>query len=479
MRKLFLAVIVLSLVSNHYVYAETTQTTTVTCVDTVVPVVTENSPIEGDTTTTTTTTTNCTTTVVTTVTTPESTTTTTSVSENLTDSGNILTNSTFGSGTSFSSTGWEIEDAHSHPAYPNAGGSSSPTVGGSVAAEDDTVIKQTVNSVKTKTGMSDAEIKNGFRSTLKARIWFWNNYGQTVWLRQRVTGHGGTTTTQTRTITVDGCGYNNCGEWTNYDDTYIQGANNSSDFAIEVEVSNDVHNYTGHGHLGPDIDDIELNIHHNEITTTTQTVAASTSSSTESTVATTVAVVEEIEYCWQKTPSTCVDQPGLDEITEDVDTAIEEIAIEEIEEITVIEVVNLDVVEIEIIEVTMDEAMDMELSFEPEQSFEEAFTSIIEEAGMEQEFSDALAEENITEEQFFEEVQDVMAEEMGTPEVTMETPTVIEDTPIVEESPIEETPMIEEAPIEEEMPIEEAPMEEEVQNTACLLYTSPSPRDRG
>ena len=61
-----------------------------------------------------------------------------------------------------------------------------------------------------------------------------------------------------------------------------------------------------------------------------------------------------------------------------------------------------------------------------------------------------LAEENITEEQFFEEVQDVMAEEMGTPEVTMETPTVIEDTPVIEEAPIvEETPMIEEAPIEE------------------------------
>ena len=82
MRKLFIAVLVFALVGNHYVYAETTQTTTVTCVDTVVPVVSENSPIEGDTTTTTTTTTNCTTTVVTVVTTPASTTTTTSVSEN-------------------------------------------------------------------------------------------------------------------------------------------------------------------------------------------------------------------------------------------------------------------------------------------------------------------------------------------------------------------------------------------------------------
>ena len=136
MRKLFIAVLVFALVGNHYVYAETTQTTTVTCVDTVVPVVSENSPIEGDTTTTTTTTTNCTTTVVTTVTTPASTTTTTVVSENLTDSGNILTNSTFGSGTTFDGSGWTFheENPHSHPAQPNYGGSDSPTVGGAIAA---------------------------------------------------------------------------------------------------------------------------------------------------------------------------------------------------------------------------------------------------------------------------------------------------------------------------------------------------------
>ena len=439
MRKLFLAVLVFSLVSNHYVYSETTQTTTVTCVDTVVPVVSENSPIEGDTTTTTTTTTNCTTTVVTTVTTPASTTTTTVVSENLTDSGKILTNSTFGSGTTFDGSGWTFheENPHSHPAQPNYGGSDSPTVGGAIAAENDTTIGQTVSSVKTATGMSDAEIKNGFKSTLKAKIWFWNHYKNVVILKQIITDNDGNTTTQTRTITDTGCSGSNCGTWSDYDDTYIQGTNTADDFSIEVEISTEttsLPNYTGH--LGPDIDDVELNILHNEVTQTTQTVPESSTSSTESTVATTVAVVEEIEYCWQKTQSTCADQPGLDEITEDVDTAIEEIAIEEIEEITVIEAINLDVVELEIIDVSMDEAMNMELSFEPEQSFEEAFTSIIEEAGMEQEFSDALAEENITEEQFFEEVQDVMAEEMGTPEVTMETPTVIEETPIVEEAPI-------------------------------------------
>ena len=59
-----------------------------------------------------------------------------------------------------------------------------------------------------------------------------------------------------------------------------------------------------------------------------------------------------------------------------------------------------------------------------------------------------------------------------------------------EEAPIEEAPKEEavvEETVEEEAPVEEAPKEEAVIATAvtrqvtksCLLYTSPSPRDRG
>ena len=104
---------------------------------------------------------------------------------------------------------------------------------------------------------------------------------------------------------------------------------------------------------------------------------------------------------------------------------------------TVINVTNLDVEELTIVDVTMDEAIEMELTVDPEQTFEEAFTNIIEEAGMEEEFEAALEDEGITEEQ-------VMEEEMGTPEVT------VEDTPIVEDTPvIEDTPVVEDTPIEE------------------------------
>jgi hypothetical protein len=62
--------------------------------------------------------------VTTTVVTPEYTTTTTSISENLTDSGNILTNSTFDdpdkAGEQFGSTGWTVSNGTgSHNSNPN------------------------------------------------------------------------------------------------------------------------------------------------------------------------------------------------------------------------------------------------------------------------------------------------------------------------------------------------------------------------
>jgi len=151
--------------------------------------------------------------------------------------------------------------------------------------------------------MSEAELQHGFRSTLSARLWFWNVKTNSITLKQTITDNAGNTTTQTRVLTDTGCGSNNCGAWEDFDDTYIQGTNTATDFSIGVEVSNDVHGGNWHQsiHYGPDIDDIELNIQHNEITTTTNTVAASTSSSTATTSATT------ISYCWQQTPSTCAD----------------------------------------------------------------------------------------------------------------------------------------------------------------------------
>jgi hypothetical protein len=262
-----------------------------------------------------------------------------------------------------------------------------------------------------------------------------------------------------------GCVYevDGCDTWEDIDDTYIQGTNTSTDFAIEAEVSNDtVATSSYDGHTGPDIDDIELVIQHNEVTTTTETIAATTAVTTAVSEATTTAEAVVYEYCWQKTPSTCAgDQQGMDDIEEDLGNAIVDI---ETEVITVVDVTNLDVVELVIVDVTLDEAITQELSVEPDTTFEEAFTNIIEEAGLEEEFSSALAEENITEEEFFSEVEAVMEEEMVAPTPTVEAPV---------ESPVEE-----ETPVETEVAPETAPVEEEeVMNTAGSEETIEAPTE--
>lgn len=444
MWKLFPTFILLLLVCFTEVQAETTQVTTVTCVNT------ENSPVEGDTTTV------CTTSVVTTVTTPESTTTTTSISENLTSSGDILENSDFkhASNNNYGADGWTI--TNNPGSHSSAGSTGGDSTGGVVASGHNTNISQTVTSIKSETNMSEAEIQHGFRSTLSAKLWFWNNQTNKITLKQTITDNNGNTTTQTRILTDTGCGYTNCGVWEDFDDTYIQGSNSATDFSIKAEVENTVMTGSTYSHRGPDIDSIELNIQHNEITTTTETVAATSSSSTATSSATTY------EYCWQKNPSTCAgDQPGVDDIEEDIVEAVNDIQAEVItEEVTVINVTNLDVEELVIVNVTMDEAIDMELSVDPEQTFEEAFNSIIEEAGMEEEFEDALEDEGLTEEEFFNEVEDIMEEEMGSteiePEVETESEVETETEPEVETEPtIEDEEVMNTAGSEETMETEE------------------------
>ena len=185
------------------------------------------------------------------------------------DTGNILTNSTFGTGTTYSTDGWTVDEhTHGHN-YMSAGGGNQP--GGSVAAEEETVIEQTIK-LSEKTSMTTPEIQNGWSSTLSADIWFWNNYNNTTKLKQTITGSDGSVSTQQRIIQDTGCGYTNCGSFTNYTDKYIQGSNNQTDFDIKVGVEN-TNNRSGH--WGPDIDDVQLKINYtyiNPIDTSTQTV---------------------------------------------------------------------------------------------------------------------------------------------------------------------------------------------------------------
>ena len=170
------------------------------------------------------------------------------------NTGNILTNSTFGTGTTYNTTGWTIDEhTHGHN-YMAAGGGND--IGGSVAAEENTVISQTV-SLADDTNMLTEEIQGGWSSTLSSDIWFWNQYNNTTTLKQTITGSDGTISVNQRIIEDTGCGSINCGQFVNYTDTYIQGVNTQTDFDIKVDVLN-TNNRTGH--YGPDIDDIELSV---------------------------------------------------------------------------------------------------------------------------------------------------------------------------------------------------------------------------
>ena len=135
----------------------------------------------------------------------------TSINSETVTTGNILTNSTFGTGTTYSTDGWTVSEG----------------------------------------------THGGWSSTLSSDLWFWNAYENTVTLKQTITGSDGSTSTNQRVIVDTGCGSNNCGQFTNYSDTYIQGTNTQTDFDIKVDVSN-TNNRSGH--WGADIDDVELNV---------------------------------------------------------------------------------------------------------------------------------------------------------------------------------------------------------------------------
>ena len=199
--------------------------------------------------------------------------------------GNLLSNSTFGTGTTYSNEDWTItsEDYHN---YTSLGGGNDP--GGSVATDNATNIEQTISSLSTAAEMTVNEIRRGFSSKLSADVWYWNQYDNTTTLKQTITDNEGNVTTQQRVIADTGCGSINCGQYTNYTDTHIQGSNTKDDFSIKVNVSNA--NSRGSSHYGPDIDDIQLIVTYTDVPP----------------------IEEDVEE-------------ELDEITEDIDDVVEDI----------------------------------------------------------------------------------------------------------------------------------------------------------
>ena len=406
-----------------------------------------------------------------------------------TTTGNVLTNSTFGTGTDpnevTTTTGWSTSDGHTHTHGVFGSNMGNPasgqdTTGGVYAFEGDPSHSVYQDTDLVGDGhLTQSQINEGFTSTISADIWFWNNLKNTLTIKQTITASDGTVTTQTRVIVDhDPSRSFNAGTWENTTDSYTHNANTQTDFTIRAEMYNDTDGTTyDHYHRGPDVDNFQLSI----------TTAGSTSQSSSSVTT----------LCADRTPPTCTtagdDVADAIEEIEDAVTGDDGQSIDQsIETIVETEVIDVDpVIEEEIYVVQTIVEVEDEFGAVEEltvQDFvEESFTAIIEENGLQEEFQDALSEEGITEQEFFEEIATEMENEFAESgveslstaetdplpvieEAPVEENTVVEDTVVeeapVEESAVEEESVVEEAPTEEAVPTESEPTESETVNTS-------------
>ena len=79
-------------------------------------------------------------------------------------------------------------------------------------------------SLANDVNMTQAEIQNGWTSTLGADIWHWNTATSTTTMTQTITDSAGNVTTQTRDVVLTSCGRINCGSYSTYTDSHVQGA---------------------------------------------------------------------------------------------------------------------------------------------------------------------------------------------------------------------------------------------------------------
>ena len=341
------------------------------------------------------------------------------------DTGNILTNSTFGTGNNTTTTGWSTDGdhgVHTHGAwngFPYQTGMDDS--GGVLAFEGHTEdnVYQDVDLVGDG-HLTQSEVNQGFTSTMGADVWFWNSLENTLTLKQTVTGSDGSVSTQVRDINDhDPNRSMNGGTFTNYTNVYTQGSNTQTDFTIRAELYNETagtayDNY----HRGPDVDNVTLDVTYTEIppiNEETQDVIDDIDEDIYEIVDNipddfdwnTDDLYFEEEYVIIEDDFTFDDTFSFEEIYIDELPPIEEFDMEVFEEMPEIEMVFFE-------EEFSEPMMVTEEIFTEE--FEEDFTEFLEETGMEEEFMEFLEDEGITAEEFFEEIteeefNDELAEE--------------------------------------------------------------------
>ena len=324
------------------------------------------------------------------------------------NTGNILTNSTFGTGNTTTTTGWSTDGndgVHTHGAwngFPYQTGMDD--TGGVLAFEGHTEdnVYQDVDLVGDG-HLTQPEINQGFTSTMSADVWFWNSIENTLTLKQTVTGSDGSVSTQVREINDHHPNRSmNGGTFTNYTNIYTQGSNTQTDFTIRAELFNETAGTAyDNSHRGPDVDNVTLDVTYTEI----PPINEETQDVIEDIDEDIIDIVENIpdDFDWINEDITIIpdfylpfeDDYIFEEIVIDDLPPIEEFEMEVFEEMPEIEMGFFE-------EEFSEPIMVTEEIFTEE--FEEDFTEFLEETGMEEEFMEFLEEEGITAEEFFEEI---------------------------------------------------------------------------
>ena len=103
-----------------------------------------------------------------------------------------------------------------------------------VAAHHGQYIESTISLSNT---LTEDQIKYGWTSTLGADIWHWNDATSETEMIQVITGSDGSVVTQSRKVTLSGCGYVNCGSHQTYTDSHVEGMNGNTDYDIKVRFN--------------------------------------------------------------------------------------------------------------------------------------------------------------------------------------------------------------------------------------------------
>ena len=368
-----------------------------------------------------------------------------------TTTGNVLNNSTFTPDNSGNyNHGWTISGdvGQGHTSTTGTTQSGQNTSGGVLAFEGDPngSIYQDVDLVG-DSHLTQSQINEGFTSTMSADIWFWNSVENTLTLKQTITAGDGTVTTQTRNINdYDPNRSTNSGQWNNQTDSYTHNANTQTDFTIRAEVYNNTAGTGNDGaHWGPDVDNIQLSI-------TTAGQQSSTFTSCEE-LGTCTSAGEAVNDAVNLKTS-----DGKD-LFLDLDNKVDD-AFKEIDKM---EEVKIEEIKFEVI-VEDDLGKFEEIKFED--FVEMQFTDFIETNNLVEDFKQELEIENITEQQFFEELGDSMMKELGGDMMneiaSLSEPEFMMEEPKMEEFKDEETMTSEfEEEIIEAKPTEESNLKEE------------------